>query len=89
MVSNYFYLFSLLDGGHLGISYKNEIQASNNYMIWNHGYRIHQKNVFLQGFWCPGSKLNFFKMGLAAFFDFGFWKKLPEFLGGTWKLNFL
>ena len=29
-----------------------------------------------------------FQNGLSAIFDFGLWKKLPGFLGETWRLNF-
>ena len=88
MVSDYFYLISLSDGDHLRILYK----------IWSTNVKLlsdlesslsnSSKNVFIQSYWCPDSKLDFFKMELTAIFDSGLWKKLPGFLGGTWRLNF-
>ena len=63
MTSYYFHLFSLSDGGHLGIVYKNETQTPNYYLIWNPRYQVYRKNVFIQGYWCPGSKLHFSKWG--------------------------
>ena len=63
MVYYYFYLFSLSDGGHLGILYKNEIQTPNKYLIWILVIEFIEKMYLYKVIGALGSKLNFSKWG--------------------------